>query len=105
MTLLGTHTMTSGPGKIFQNIAQLPPPSHIAWREDRNAKECSGSQPLERLEEHGWNLDGKIFLRFSRKYFPSWIPGIKNVSKASQPILDNSVAFRKYGVTSFKYFT
>ena len=33
------------------------------------------------------------------------VSGIRNVSSVSQPILDNRVAFRKYGVTSFKYLT
>ena len=31
--------------------------------------------------------------------------GIRKVSRLSQPILERRVAFRKYGVTSFRYFT
>ena len=33
------------------------------------------------------------------------VPGTRKVSSPSQPILERRVAFRKYGVTSFKYFT
>ena len=33
------------------------------------------------------------------------VSGIRKVSRVSQPMLDNRVAFRKYGVTSFKYLT
>lgn len=89
---------------ISKHRAASSPVTHCLERRQK----CKGMLRESALGEAGGaRLESrrKNILRFSIKYFPSWIPGIKNVSKASQPILDNSVAFRKYGVTSFKYFT